>query len=62
MIEQIDHGIDEVDRLARTVDELLVLSQTGERDARAESLELAAASPRPPERAGVRSPSRADTS
>jgi signal transduction histidine kinase len=40
--EEIDHGIDEVDRLARTVEELLVLSQTGERDARAESLELSA--------------------
>lgn len=38
--EQIDHGIDEVDRLARTVEELLVLSQTGERDARAEAFAL----------------------
>jgi signal transduction histidine kinase len=38
--EQIDHGIEEVDRLARTVEELLVLSQTGERDARAEPLAL----------------------
>lgn len=36
--EQIDYGIAEVDRLSRTVDELLVLSQTGERDAHAESL------------------------
>lgn len=36
--EQIDYGIAEVDRLADTVDELLVLSQSGERDARAESL------------------------
>lgn len=40
--EQIDHGVDEVDRLARTVEELLVLSQTGERDARSELLELSA--------------------
>lgn len=39
---QIDHGVEEVDRLARTVEELLVLSQTGERDARSESLELSA--------------------
>lgn len=39
--EQIDHGLDEVDRLARTVEELLLLSQTGERDARAERLQLA---------------------
>ncbi|MGH2905652.1 MAG: ATP-binding protein [Solirubrobacterales bacterium] len=38
---EIDHGIHEVDRLARTVEELLVLSQTGERDARAEQLDLA---------------------
>lgn len=36
--EQLDHGIAEIDRLSRTVDELLVLSQTGERDARAEAL------------------------
>lgn len=39
--EQIDHGIGETDRLARTVEELLVLSQTGEYDARAESIDLA---------------------
>jgi signal transduction histidine kinase len=38
---QIDHGIAEVDRLSRTVDELLVLSQTGERDSRAEPLQIA---------------------
>jgi signal transduction histidine kinase len=38
--EQIDRGIDEADRLARTVEELLVLSQTGERDARAEPIDL----------------------
>lgn len=37
---ELDHGMHEVDRLARTVEELLVLSQTGERDARAESLVL----------------------
>lgn len=41
VIAEIDHGIDELDRLSRTVDELLVLSQTGERDARAESIEIA---------------------
>lgn len=39
---EVDAGIAEVDRLARTVDELLVLSQTGERDARSEPVELAA--------------------
>jgi signal transduction histidine kinase len=39
---EIDHGIGEVDRLAKTVEELLVLSQTGERDARADTIELAA--------------------
>jgi signal transduction histidine kinase len=39
---EIDHGIHEVDRLARTVEELLVLSQTGERDARAEEIDLGA--------------------
>lgn len=38
---EIDRGIDEVDRLAKTVEELLVLSQTGERDARASVLDLA---------------------
>ncbi|MGK2878263.1 MAG: ATP-binding protein [Solirubrobacterales bacterium] len=48
--EQLDHGLGEADRLARTVDELLVLSQTGERDARAESLELSAVT----ESAGMR--------
>ncbi|MBI5309636.1 MAG: HAMP domain-containing protein [Actinobacteria bacterium] len=36
----IEKGIDEVDRLARTVEELLVLSQTGERDSRSESVDL----------------------
>lgn len=40
--DEIDAGIAEVDRLARTVDELLVLSQTGERDARSEPVDLAA--------------------
>lgn len=39
---EIDHGIGEVDRLAKTVEELLVLSQTGERDARADAIELSA--------------------
>lgn len=38
---ELDHGIDEVDRLARTVEELLVLSQTGERDSRTEAIGLA---------------------
>ncbi len=38
--EQVERGIEEVDRLSRMVDELLVLSQTGERDARAESIDL----------------------
>lgn len=37
---ELDHGLHEVDRLARTVEELLVLSQTGERDARAETIDL----------------------
>ncbi|MBI4896822.1 MAG: HAMP domain-containing protein [Actinobacteria bacterium] len=37
---ELDHGLHEVDRLARTVEELLLLSQTGERDARAESIDL----------------------
>jgi signal transduction histidine kinase len=40
--EQLGHGIRETDRLARTVEELLLLSQTGERDARTESIDLAA--------------------
>ncbi len=40
--DEISHGIKEVDRLARTVEELLVLSQTGERDARAEHFTLSA--------------------
>lgn len=39
--EQIAHAIDETDRLARTVEELLVLSQTGERDSRPERIDLA---------------------
>lgn len=38
--EDLDAGMVEVDRMARTVDELLVLSQTGERDARSEPLDL----------------------
>lgn len=38
--EQIQHGIDETDRLARTVEELLLLSQTGEHDSRADELAL----------------------
>ncbi len=37
---ELDYGLHEVDRLARTVDELLLLSQTGERDARAETIDL----------------------
>ncbi|HEV7918679.1 MAG TPA: ATP-binding protein, partial [Solirubrobacterales bacterium] len=37
---EIDQAIAETDRLSRTVDELLVLSQTGERDSRVERLDL----------------------
>lgn len=50
LAEQLDRGMHEVDRLARTVDELLVLSQTGERDARAEPLDLGDAAARAAER------------
>lgn len=38
--DDLEKGIDEVDRLARTVEELLVLSQTGERDSRSEAVDL----------------------
>ena len=41
--EELDAGLHEVDRIAQTVDELLVLSRTGERDAPGERLDLAAA-------------------
>lgn len=37
---EVERGIDEVDRLSRMVDELLVLSQAGERDARPEPIDL----------------------
>lgn len=47
---ELDHGVHEVDRLARTVEELLVLSQTGERDARSEMLELGEVASRAVER------------
>jgi|GEM_PF-168766 len=40
---ELDAGLREVDRIAQTVDELLVLSRTGERDAPGELLELAEA-------------------
>lgn len=39
---ELEHGLREVDRLARTVEELLVLSQAGETDAPGEEVELAA--------------------
>lgn len=38
--DQVEHAIGETDRLARTVEELLVLSQTGERDARSEAIDI----------------------
>jgi signal transduction histidine kinase len=38
---ELDAGLREVDRIAQTVDELLVLSRTGERDAPGELLDLA---------------------
>ncbi|MBK5229666.1 MAG: HAMP domain-containing protein [Thermoleophilia bacterium] len=47
---ELDHGLHEVDRLARTVEELLLLSQTGERDARAELLNLGEVATRAVER------------
>ncbi len=37
---ELDRGIDEVDRLAKTVEELLVLSQSGERDSHAQRIDL----------------------
>ncbi len=40
---ELDAGLREVDRIAQTVDELLVLSRTGERDAPGELLDLAEA-------------------
>jgi signal transduction histidine kinase len=40
---ELDAGLREVDRIAQTVDELLVLSRTGERDAPGEVLDLAEA-------------------
>ena len=40
---ELDAGLREVDRIAQTVDELLVLSRTGERDTPGEVLDLAAA-------------------
>jgi signal transduction histidine kinase len=39
--QELDAGLREVDRIAQTVDELLVLSRTGERDAPGELLDLA---------------------
>jgi signal transduction histidine kinase len=36
---EIQHGTREIDRLARTIDELLILSQAGERDAQAEAVD-----------------------
>lgn len=38
--DELEHALGEVDRLARTVEELLVLSETGERDTRPDSLAL----------------------
>lgn len=47
---ELEKGVHEVDRLARTVEELLVLSQTGERDARSEAVDLGALARRAGER------------
>jgi signal transduction histidine kinase len=41
--DELDAGLREVDRIAQTVDELLVLSRTGERDTPGELLDLAEA-------------------
>jgi len=41
LAQELDAGLREVDRIAQTVDELLVLSRTGERDAPGELLDLA---------------------